>query len=305
MKKTAWIFCDDGKIGSLSQAKALADGLKLDSTIHILKRSILRKLLPVNVGFLNINFFKSYVKEPYPDIVIGVGRLSVIPTLFLRNYVKTIFIQNPRISPKFFDCVIVPHHDRLRGENVIEVIGALHSISPEKIKKISKGNFSSLKNTIAVFIGGHSKHCLYTEEIIINLCEKLLKFHEEGHNLLISTSRRTHKNHYNLIRLIMKDKAHYIWDLKDPNPYLSFLAAADKFIVTSDSISMMSELCSTGKPTYIYDVGIKKEKFQMFIKTLIMQGYAKMLGDHCRPYKPNILNQLPNCLELVKKALNL
>jgi mitochondrial fission protein ELM1 len=303
--KTAWIFCDDGKIGSLSQAKALADGLKLNSTIHILKRSIWRKFMPIEVGFLNINFFKSYVKEPYPDIVIGVGRLSVIPTLFLRKYCKTVFIQNPRVSPKYFDCVIAPHHDRLRGENVIEVIGALHNISPEKIKTIPKDNFSSEKDTIAVFIGGHSKHCVYTEEIIVNLCEKLLNLHAEGHSLLISTSRRTHKHHFNLIRLIMKDKAHYIWDLKEPNPYLSFLAAADKFIVTSDSISMMSELCSTGKPTYIYDVGIKKEKFQMFIKTLLMQGYAKILNENCPAYRPNILNQLPNCLELVKKALNL
>jgi hypothetical protein len=37
------------------------------------------------------------------------------------------------------------------------------------------------------------------------------------------------------------------------NPYFGFLALADSFIVTAESISMLTESCATGKPVYLYD----------------------------------------------------
>ena len=39
---------------------------------------------------------------------------------------------------------------------------------------------------------------------------------------------------------------------KGPNPYRSFLAAAGRFIVTSDSVSMAMEVLATGKPVSLY-----------------------------------------------------
>lgn len=303
--KTAWIFCDEGKIGSLSQAKALANGLGLDYKIYILKKNIWHKFLPAELGFFNINFFPQLVKKPYPDIVIGIGSLALIPVLYLRKVCKTIFIQKPRVSPRYFDYVIAPQHDRIKGDNVIETIGSLNEISPQKIKKMTSQRFEKKPRSIVVFIGGHSQHSTYTDDMVINLCKKLLILHQKGYVLYISPSRRTPKKYLDIIHMIMNNKAEYIWNLKDENPYMDFLAIADKFIVTSDSISMMSELCSTGKPTYIYDVGITKEKFQMFIKTLVMQGYAKMLDDDFVSYKPNVLNQLPNCVEIMKQKLDL
>jgi hypothetical protein len=37
------------------------------------------------------------------------------------------------------------------------------------------------------------------------------------------------------------------------NPYYGFLALADSFIVTAESISMLTESCATGKPVRLYD----------------------------------------------------
>jgi hypothetical protein len=36
------------------------------------------------------------------------------------------------------------------------------------------------------------------------------------------------------------------------NPYLGFLAVADRFVVTADSVSMVAEACATGRPVYVY-----------------------------------------------------
>ena len=42
-------------------------------------------------------------------------------------------------------------------------------------------------------------------------------------------------------------------DRHNANPYSGFLALADSFIVTAESISMLTESCATGKPVYLYD----------------------------------------------------
>ena len=39
------------------------------------------------------------------------------------------------------------------------------------------------------------------------------------------------------------------------NPYFGMLALADAFVVTADSMSMLTEACATGKPVYIFDLG--------------------------------------------------
>lgn len=39
-----------------------------------------------------------------------------------------------------------------------------------------------------------------------------------------------------------------LFHFSDPNPHLGHLALADAFIITADSISMLSEACTTGYP---------------------------------------------------------
>ena len=47
----------------------------------------------------------------------------------------------------------------------------------------------------------------------------------------------------------------YRWRPDDPdNPYLGFLALADRIIVTSDSMSMLVEATATGKPVFVFDL---------------------------------------------------
>jgi len=43
--------------------------------------------------------------------------------------------------------------------------------------------------------------------------------------------------------------------------YLNAISFAKAIIVTSDSVSMVTEACSTGKPTYIIDIPTKSKKF--------------------------------------------
>ncbi len=45
------------------------------------------------------------------------------------------------------------------------------------------------------------------------------------------------------------------WRADSPeNPFLAFLALAERIIVTADSVSMMSEACATGKEVMLFDI---------------------------------------------------
>ena len=48
----------------------------------------------------------------------------------------------------------------------------------------------------------------------------------------------------------------------DPdNPYLGFLALAERIIVTSDSMSMLVEAIATGKPVFVFDLGDPRRRW--------------------------------------------
>ena len=56
-------------------------------------------------------------------------------------------------------------------------------------------------------------------------------------------------------RLLAPDGHVYRWrEDDDENPYYGLLAHADRLVVTSDSIAMLSEAVGAGKPVYLFDL---------------------------------------------------
>ena len=78
-----------------------------------------------------------------------------------------------------------------------------------------------------------------------------------GGSLLVTTSARTPLSSWKAFKESLDAPAHcYDWAPDpDTNPYYGYLALADEFIVTADSISMLSEACATGKPVHMFDLG--------------------------------------------------
>ena len=77
-----------------------------------------------------------------------------------------------------------------------------------------------------------------------------------GGSLLVSTSARTPPEVVDAFAAeIRVPHRLYRWRPDDPdNPYLGFLALADRIVVTSDSMSMLVEAIVTGKPVLIFDL---------------------------------------------------
>jgi mitochondrial fission protein ELM1 len=203
--KAGWIFCDSAKVGSLKQAEALADKLEINvmQTFDV-RLNLPWRYLPPQAGLFHINPLPHQINRPYPDVVIGIGRQSVVPTLYMRHFSKTIFIQNPAINPKYFNCVIAPQHDNLSAPNAINITGSLHKISPEYIGSLPASKFQSTKPMIAIFIGGNSKHVTYTDDMMHAMCATFTELANQGYDLLITplapNTKRTCKYHSKFTR---------------------------------------------------------------------------------------------------------
>ena len=199
----------------------------------------------------------------------------------------TVQIQDPRVSPEYFDMVAVPHHDPLRGDNVIVTHAAPNKVTPELLKE-AKERFSFLKNhaspRVAVLIGGSSKAYKMTPEITQGLVQTLSRING---SLMITCSRRTGETNKKILEDSLRNDTNYFWNGEDENPYLGMLAWADYLLVTADSASMISECCTTGKPVYMIELeGRGSKRISILHNHLINYGALKRLSSINGAFEP-------------------
>jgi len=91
---------------------------------------------------------------------------------------------------------------------------------------------------------------------------------DNNYKIIYCFSRRTSITTKNIIKE-KRNPNHFYYDYKEKNPYWFLLKKSDIFIVTEDSVSMISDCISTGKPVYILKVSILKKKIKDFIYNLL------------------------------------
>ncbi|XP_074289366.1 mitochondrial fission protein ELM1-like [Silene latifolia] len=242
-----------------------------------------------------------------PLLVIASGRDTISIASSIRrlasDYVFVIQIQHPRRQLDRFDMVITPKHDYypltpqaqaqiprfLRpwitpreppGSNVVLTVGALHQVDSSALRSAAKtwhDEFAALaKPLLVVNIGGPTRHCRYGVDLARQLIAYLKNALLTCGTVRISFSRRTPEK---VFKLIMKELCDhpkvFIWNGEEPNPHLGHLAWADAFVITADSVSMLSEACSTGKPVYVVGAERCKWKFADFHNTLKERGLVR------------------------------
>ncbi len=252
----------DGSQGMISQSRGLA--YEFGNNITEIKTDIIFPWSKLQPGFLPIYkwIFRNKIPDiNSPDIIISCGRKSVYLSIFLKkkfNKVINIHIQNPKISSKYFSYVVAPNHDKIKGKNIINSVGALHNFKSDNISQnnINKDN----SNLVSCIIGGENNHYAFTINEAENLCKtiKNLKNNNPSLEFLIITSRRTN----NEIKKILQDELGSIsklWLGNGKNPYEFALYNSKLFIITSDSTSMISEASISGKPIYVYQLPFKRK----------------------------------------------
>lgn len=317
IKDEIWILADD-RPGTVSQSIGLAEEIGFEYRIikltysffsilpnFFLSNSLLRLSAQSQKKIKNLNYL--------PNLVISAGRRSAPIALHLKhqseNKIKIVQIMRPDLDLKKFDFVILPKHDEVDEKefsNVITTIGSLtktneNLIAAEKEKFVSW--FQNINKTkIALLVGGSSNKTKFTKSSAIKLAKITTEIAKKmDATLLVLNSRRTSDELTQAVKSNLEcDFKLFDWEkVHDTNPYLAILGYADFFIITGDSVSMISECCSTGKPVYIFDEKeISAKKHRLFHQNLFAENYAKKLPRNSLKLE----NFLPQKLQETKRV---
>ena len=99
----------------------------------------------------------------------------------------------------------------------------------------------------------------------------------------------------------------YVVNKVDKQAYLSAYALADYIIVTCDSISMISEAATSGKPIFVAHMKEKKNnyRFKRFIELFKQMGITRDLGEKVETWTYNKHNEAQRiAIEIKNKIKN-
>ncbi len=209
---------------------------------------------------------RAQLHPPWPRLVITAGRRNEPIARWIQRQadhaVKLVHIGRPWARPERFDLVITtPQYRLAEFPNVLCFDLPLHRIRPDRLEQAAiewTTRLSSLPHPrIAVLIGGESGGFHLDRKKARRLGRQVDALAASlGGSLMITTSARTPGYvAAELEDVIEAPRLLFEWrpDAVD-NPYLAFLAMADRFVVTGESMSMLAEACATRRPVYIFDM---------------------------------------------------
>ena len=283
---TCWVVTD-GKAGMEIQCLGLAEAMGFTPAVKRVSVGKPWRWLPAGLirkSFETLGPKGDKLTPPWPDLWIASGRQTVPLTRDVRTLsggkTFTVQVQNPAIDPAAFDMIVTPEHDRLRADNVLTTRGALGLVTAERLEAAAE-HFEPLfaqlpARRVAVLIGGNNKVYRMTAGIMRQLTEQLARLaREEGVGLMVTPSRRTGKRNEAILREGLAGLPAQVWDGNGENPYFGLLGLADAIIATGDSVNMVSEAASTGKPVHIVDLKGGSAKFRRFHEAMRQAGITR------------------------------
>jgi mitochondrial fission protein ELM1 len=277
---TCW-FMTTGEAGFRSQARGLAERLAAEPRELVVGLRFPWDRLPVALTpnpFALLDPARERPAPPWPELLISCGRRTAALSMAIRRAsggrTLSVHVQDPLARPDGFDLVIAMRHDAIAGPNVIKVATALHGVTPEKLAQAAdlwRARLRPGPEALAgVLIGGPTGARAFPTAAFIEALTRLRR--EAGARLAIAPSRRTPARLIAAIEAAFTgDPGVFVWDRESDNPYLGVLACADRLVVTSDSVSMISEALATGHPVEVFGEP-QNARHARFLRTLFDDG---------------------------------
>lgn len=261
------------KAGTLTQCLGVSRPIDPDPYKVVLEK----KLPRWRQGFLSP--YRN-LEKPEPDIVVSCGSMSPRHVFAIaaacRKRPLTVHLQTPQAEfSQLYDLVFVSRHDwteeKSRSPNFRQMLGVPHQFTRaglERARAAAKEKWGNGRRlTLAVLVGGPNGAYHFDEPTLERLIQSIRNLAAEGWRLLISTSRRSPPSLLSRV-LDLRSGDIVVWDNTGHNPYSEFIAAADAFLITKDTITMTCEALTTGRPVYIFDLAKtpskKLDEFEWF-----------------------------------------
>lgn len=244
--------------GDNYQVLALAQGLGLPFETRSLRYNVLRRLDKRLLGRSLASVVPSaasWLRPPWPDLVIGIGHRSVPVARFIRHAsggkTKLVQVGNPRIHPDTFDLMItLPQHPIEGSDRLVRLPLAMASPHAVEAPTDEERQFLDAlpRPHRLMVIGGPNKHWRIAPEdaagaarALANRCDR------DGGTVIAVGSPRTPAAVLDAVEDAIAGTSHKVVRGGVPR-YVCLLEDADEIHVTADSVSMLSEAIFTGKP---------------------------------------------------------
>ncbi|MCF7895200.1 MAG: mitochondrial fission ELM1 family protein [Candidatus Omnitrophica bacterium] len=290
----------DAKPGHLKQSQALLSVLEKKSKykirskiVEIKYRNNFMRIAANFIANFSPNFSPSLIRllriildkdsyqslaNHFSDIVISTGNFTApVAKIFSSSQgAKIAVILRTNLAPSRFDLAIIPEHDRVFADNLIKIKGALtYPADLDKKKDKCKSYFSLTPDKkVSVFIGGpvfDQNEFFRNVKYFIKQLKNFSK--EKNYKILISSSRRTPKSveahmkreladFENTEALVVASEGNYDFVFE------GFILTSDIVFSSSESISMISEIASLGKPCVCTFFETEDDKRKVFLSSL-------------------------------------
>lgn len=241
------------------------------------------------------------LRPPWPDLVVTIGRRLSMVALWIRQQsgdrTRLVLVGKPRRLARRFDLIVASAQYRAGNRrNVLRLGLPLMRVDEAAVDAAAaawRERLSQLpRPLVAVLVGGPTKPVRFDAAVARRLAEQLASLAASSRgSLYATTSRRTPPEVVEaLAAALPAGTPLYRWrpDARD-NPYLALLGSADRFVVTSDSPTMMLEVARLGRPLAIFVLPQSRGRFwrglgrgrdlEAIPRLLLARGSAVRLGE--------------------------
>ena len=330
------LVLDDGKKGHLKQSMAVVKQIKryrqdegfapehlvVDTARVRFKNKTMKTLFnlftPLMTTFLQMHIKllamvlekESYgdVVNRYADVIVSCGSslFGVSKALKMENHARNVTVLDPGpVNRASFDLIVLPRHDASGGDeekdNVAVTDLAPNLIDSESISRFQVQGAGSGKR-IGLLLGGDNPCFSFGEALTKSIARNIKVTCEQLDGYAhITTSRRTPA----AAEKVLTEEfdgfprlAEFISgkDDRDEHTVEKILAVSDILIVSGESISMVSEAVSSGRPVMVFMPDKKSRKitkYERFVEELRERGYLVIVKPGDIPAEANDLMNAP------------
>ena len=221
----------------------------------------------IGVTLVGVNKRESdALTPPWPDLVITSGRRNEPVARWIRQQsgqrTRLVHVGRPWAALDCFDLIVsTPQYELPARANVLVNDLPMHRLTRSELERAAQTWSDSLNHLPAprttVLLGGNSGAFVFTPEKAARLGRQVNGLvRGQGGSVMVTDSARTPADAFDAFVEQLQVPVHvHRWGSRSArNPYQAFLQLADQFVVTADSMSMVTEAAFMQKPLYLFSL---------------------------------------------------